>query len=71
MKNANKKAMGFDGYITFTIYEVINVDSQSWILVHGYVVKDWCWIPILLIMEHIIDGVNLDTVQKFCSIFVD
>lgn len=56
--------MGFDGYITFTIDEVTNVDNQSWILVHGYVVKNWCWVPIMLIMEHIIDGSNLDNLAK-------
>ncbi len=64
MKKVNKEAMGFDGYITFTTDEVINVDNQSWILVHGYVVKDWCWVPILLIVEHIIDGSNLDNLAK-------
>jgi hypothetical protein len=42
VKKVNKEAIGFDGYITFTIDEVTNVDNQSWILVHGYVVKDWC-----------------------------
>jgi hypothetical protein len=64
VKKVNKEAMGFDGYITFTTDEVINVDNQSWILVHGYVVKDWCWVPILLIVEHIIDGSNLDNLAK-------
>ncbi len=38
---------------------------------HGYVVKDWCWIPILLIVEHIIDGINLDNLTKVLFHFVD
>jgi hypothetical protein len=64
VKKVNKEAMGFDGYMTFTINKVTIVDNQSWIFVHGYVVKYWCWIPILLIVEHIIDGSNLDNLTQ-------
>jgi hypothetical protein len=34
------------------------VDNQNWILVHHeyYVLKDWWQIPILLIIEQIVDG---------------
>ncbi len=60
--------MGFDGYITFTIDEVTNVDNQSWTLMHGYVVKGWCWV--LLIVEHIINGSNLGNLAKVLLHFV-
>jgi hypothetical protein len=67
----NREAMGFDGYITFTIDEVTNVDNQSWILVHGYVVKDWCWIPILVLWNILLMAPTWITLHKFCSILVD
>jgi len=36
-----------------------SVDNQSWVSIHGYVVKDWCEIPILLTTERVVDGSNL------------
>jgi hypothetical protein len=41
-----------------------SVDNQSWVLVHGYVVNDWCQIPILLIVERVVDGSNLDNLTR-------
>jgi hypothetical protein len=39
---------------------MINVDNQRRVLIHGYVVKDWCQIPILLIMERVVDiGISI------------
>jgi hypothetical protein len=36
--------------------EVIIVDNQSWILVHAYVMHAWKRIPILLTLQHIVEG---------------
>jgi hypothetical protein len=35
-----------------------NIDNQNWVSMHGYVVKDWCQIPIVIIVERIIDSSN-------------
>jgi hypothetical protein len=39
---------------------MISVDNQRRVLMHGYVVKHWCQIPILLIMERVVDiGISI------------
>jgi hypothetical protein len=35
-----------------------SVDNQNWVSMHGYVVKDWCKISILLATEKVVDGSN-------------
>jgi len=49
MLKVNKKATCFVGYVALTTNEVTNIDNQNWVLVHGYVTKDWCQIPIMII----------------------
>jgi hypothetical protein len=66
----NKEVMNFGRYVAFTINEVININTQRWILVHANVIKDWCRIPILLIVERIIDGFNLDNLTQFLIKFL-
>ncbi len=36
---ANKEAMNYNAYVAFNTNKVMNMDNQSWILVHGYVLK--------------------------------
>lgn len=62
--------MSFGRYVALTINEVINVNNQSWVLVHVNVLKNWCKIPILLIVERIIDGSNLDNLTQFLIKFL-
>jgi hypothetical protein len=35
-------------FISLTYDEVIAMDNVSWANVHGYIVWDWCYIPLLL-----------------------
>jgi hypothetical protein len=35
-------------FISPTCDEIITMDNASWGNVHGYIVQDWCQIPVLL-----------------------
>jgi hypothetical protein len=35
-------------FISLTCDEVISMDNVSWVSVHGYIVQDWCYIPLSL-----------------------
>jgi len=50
--------------VTLTTDEITNMDNQNWISIHGYVLKDWSWILVLLIMKQIVDGSNLDNFTR-------
>jgi hypothetical protein len=58
MLKVNKEATCFVGYVALTTNEVTNIDNQNWVSMDGYVVKDWCQIPIMIIVERIIDTSN-------------
>jgi hypothetical protein len=32
------------------------MDNASWASVHGYIVQDWCHIPLLLNVQHVAFG---------------
>jgi hypothetical protein len=51
-------------FIAFTCDEVITLDNQSWIFVHGYCVQNWCSIQILLLVECIVKGYNAQILTK-------
>lgn len=38
--------------------EVTIVNNQTWLLVHIYVIDGWKWVPILLNLQRILDGVT-------------
>ncbi len=50
--------------VALTANEVMNMDNQNWISIHGYVLKDWSWIIVLLTMKQIVDGSNLDNLKR-------
>jgi len=58
MLKVNKEATCFVGYVAVTTNEMINIDNQNWVSMHGYVVKDWCQISIMIIVKRIIDSSN-------------
>jgi hypothetical protein len=58
MLKVNKKATCFVGYVALTTNEMTNIDNQNWVSMHGYVMKHWCQIPIMVIVEKIIDNSN-------------
>jgi hypothetical protein len=43
-------------------YEVIIDDNQSWISVHAYVMHAWKRIPIILTLQHVVEGGNVDKI---------
>ncbi len=50
--------------MALTCDEVITLDNQSWIFVHGYCVQDWCCIPILLTIDYVVEGSNAQNLTK-------
>jgi hypothetical protein len=67
---ANKEAMSFGAHVALTTNEIINMDNQSWILVHGYVLKYWCQFFILLTIKRIIDGFNFHSLTNVFIYFL-
>jgi hypothetical protein len=59
-----KEAMNNASYVALISNEVTNMDNQNWISIHGYVLKNWSWIVIFLIMKQIVDGSNLDNLTR-------
>jgi hypothetical protein len=44
--------------------EVTTINNQSWISIHYYVVEGWRWVPILLTLEQLVEGVGLLLIYK-------
>jgi hypothetical protein len=51
-------------YLALSCDEVTTIDNQLWILIHFYVVQDWCHLPILIFLEQVIVGGGLDNLIK-------
>lgn len=51
-------------FLSLTIDEVTNIDNQSWLSVHGYVMEKWERKPILLSLQWIVDGCNADNLTN-------
>jgi hypothetical protein len=46
------------------------MDNQNWISIHGYMLKDWSWIPVLLTMKQIVDSFNSNNlIRVFMNAF--
>jgi hypothetical protein len=43
-------------FISISCDEITTLDTQSWILMHAYVVEDWRRQPILLDLERVVEG---------------
>ncbi len=41
-------------YLAFTYEEVNIIDTQLWINVHAYVMNNWEYLPILIVLERVI-----------------
>jgi len=59
-----KEAMSNASNVALTVDEIMNMDNQNWISIHGYVLKDWSWILVLLTMKQIVDGFNLNNLTR-------
>lgn len=51
-------------YISLTCDEVNNIDNQSWVYVHDYVVQNLLCIPILLSFAHVVARSNVKGFKK-------
>jgi hypothetical protein len=47
-------------FLSLSADEVIAIENQSWISMHAYVMHAWKRIPILLTLQHIVEGGNVD-----------
>jgi len=65
-----KKAMSNSSYVALTVNEITKMDNQNWILIHGYVLKDWSWILILLTTKQIMYGFNLNNLTRVLMNFL-
>ncbi len=51
-------------YLAFTYEEVNTIDTQLWINVHAYVVNNWEYLPILVVLERVIKNGGNDNITK-------
>jgi len=61
---ASRVAIHGARFVAFTCDEVITLDNQSWIFVHGYCVQDWCCILVLFLVKCIVEGSNAQNLTK-------
>lgn len=54
--NKTKEITQADTFYSLSCDEVTLVDCQSWINVHGYVVRDWKQNLLLLTLERVVEG---------------
>ncbi len=47
-------------FIFLTCDEVTSMDNANWASVHGYVVQNWCQIPLLLNVQQVFYGFEVD-----------
>ncbi len=59
-----KTTIQMTNHILVSCDEVISINNQSWIFVHGYVVEDFKRTPILLNLEQMTDGCTTDNLMK-------
>jgi hypothetical protein len=57
-------------FVVLTYDEVTTSNNHTWIFVHGYCVQDWCRILILLSIEHILEGSNIENMMKVILSFL-
>ncbi len=51
-------------YLALTREEVNTIDTQLWINVHAYVVNNWEYLPILIVLEKVINSGGNDNITK-------
>lgn len=56
MLNKTNKIMQVVTFFSLSCDEVTLVDCQSWINAHGYVVRDWKRVLLLLTLERVVEG---------------
>jgi hypothetical protein len=61
VKKATKTIIQNVKFLSLTCDEIISMDNASWASVHGYIVQDWCHIPLLLNLKHVLSGSKTDS----------
>jgi hypothetical protein len=51
-------------YLALTYEEVNTTNTQSWINVHAYVVNNWEYLPILIVLEKVINSGGNNNITK-------
>jgi hypothetical protein len=51
-------------FISISYGEMTTIDNQSWILTHVYVVEGWRCLLILLTLQQVLEGSNVDNLTK-------
>jgi hypothetical protein len=62
VKKASKTIIQNAKFVSLKCDEVISMDNASWANVHGYIVQDWCYIPLLLNVKHAIFGSKVNSI---------
>ena len=58
--NNTKEVMQGANFLSLHCDEVTSVDCQSWVNVHGYILRDWKRIPLLFMLDRAVEGGTLD-----------
>jgi hypothetical protein len=61
MKKTIKTIIQNAKFVSLTCDEIISMDNASWASVHGYIVQDWCHMPLLLNVKHVLSGSRIDS----------
>jgi len=51
-------------FLDISTNEITTFDTKSWISIHGYILENWQWIPILLNLERVINGVIVENIYN-------
>jgi hypothetical protein len=62
--NKTRTTISAARYIALSCDEVSCIDNSSWISVHAYVVQNWSRVPVLISLEHVIDGGKAKNLTK-------
>jgi hypothetical protein len=52
--------------------EITSIDNQSWLRIHANTIQNWIKVPMLLSLEHLMDGFNVTSLIRMImqAIFV-
>jgi hypothetical protein len=57
-------------FVSLTCDEVMLMNNPSWVSVHGYIVQDWCRIPLSLNVKHVLFRSRANSLTLFIMNFL-
>ncbi len=51
-------------FLAISTNEITTSDTKCWISIHGYILENWQWIPILLNLEKVTNGVIVEKIYN-------